>query len=200
MVLIDAAAASDRYCCDVTRTYPAGSALTPQQRDLYNLVRNVEQHAVARCVAGAEFVDVHVAACREVAEGLTALGLLNGAVDALLERRAHELFFPHGLGHLVGLGVRDASGSFPGRKPGRRPEAGVLRMDLPLEPGYVLTIEPGIYFIPALLEDPARRSLLGDAVRWSALDRWKDQGGVRIEDNVLVTANGPEVLTAAIPT
>ena len=198
LVLVDAAAGAGRYACDVTRTYPAGASFTPEQRDLYALVLSVEERAISRCVAGAELGDIHMAALREVSDGLVSLGFLRGTADDLIERGATELFFPHGISHLVGLGVRDATGPFPGRKPSERPGRKLQRTDLPLEPGYVVTIEPGIYFIPALLRDPARRAKFADAVVWPKADTWLSQGGIRIEDTVHVTADAPEVITASI--
>lgn len=198
-VLVDAAAEVRRYCCDVTRTYPGGGSFTPRQRDLYELVLGVEERAVGRCNAGTEFVEVHHQASRETTSGLIALGLLRGDVDTLIEREVTELFFPHGIGHFVGLGVRDAGGKLPGREPRKDTRYRLQRTDLPLEPGYVITIEPGIYFIPALLESPERRTKFADAVVWSEVDRWLPQGGVRIEDTVHVTPHGPENLTASIP-
>ena len=109
------------------------------------------------------------------------------------------MFFPHGLGHMVGLGVRDGSGVLPGRTKDPRPSLRTLRMDLPLAAGYVVTVEPGLYFIPALLNDPLRRARFRDSVNWPLVDQHLALGGVRIEDNVLVTGGAPEVLTAAIP-
>jgi Xaa-Pro aminopeptidase len=100
---------------------------------------------------------------------------------------------------MVGLGVRDASGLLPGRTKNPRPCLRTLRMDLPLAAGYVVTIEPGLYFIPPLLQDPARREKHRDAVNWPFVDQHLHLGGVRIEDNILITADGPENLTAAIP-
>ncbi len=109
------------------------------------------------------------------------------------------MFFPHGLGHMVGLGVRDGSGLLPGRTKDPRPALKSLRMDLPLAPGYVVTVEPGLYFIPALLNDPARRARFRDCVNWALVESLLSLGGVRIEDNVLVTNGAPENLTSAIP-
>ena len=109
------------------------------------------------------------------------------------------MFFPPGLGHLVGLGVRDASGTLPDRAKDARPSLRSLRCDLPLAPGYVITVEPGLYFIPALLNDPSRRLNYKDAVNWPLVEQHLDLGGVRIEDNVLITEGAPTVLTAAIP-
>jgi Xaa-Pro aminopeptidase len=128
-----------------------------------------------------------------------ALGIMKGNPQSLIERDAHALFFPHGLGHLVGLGVRDGSGRAPGRAPSARPGLANLRVDLPLERGYAITVEPGVYFIPALLNDPTNREKYRDAVDWDRVVPLLDFGGIRIEDNVVVTDGAPEVLTAAIP-
>ena len=199
-LLIDAGAEVERYTADVTRTYRiAGGGDAGFFTALYEVVLGMETRAIARCVAGAEWREIHLAACREAIEGLSALGLMKGGTDALLERDAHALFFPHGLGHMVGLGVRDASGYLPGRTRSNRPGLNMLRTDLPLEPGYCMTVEPGLYFIKALLTDPARRERYADAVVWSKVDPLLDFGGIRIEDDVLVTRGAPEVLTAAIP-
>ena len=197
-VLIDAGAAVDRYVCDVTRTYVAGEP-TPFQRDLHQVVLEAEERAIARCRPGAEWRDIHRAAAVDLVGGLVAMGVMRGDPESLVARTAHMLFFPHGLGHLVGLGVRDASGTAPGRTRSTEPALRNLRTDLPLEPGYVITVEPGLYFIPPLLCDPARRETFRDAVNWPLVDKHLETGGVRIEDNVLITAQGHEVLTAAIP-
>lgn len=197
-VLVDAGAEVDRYVTDVTRTYVAG-APSPFQRDLYHVVLAAQENAIARCVAGAEWRDVHLKCAADLTEGLVSLGLMRGSAESLVEQEAHLLFFPHGLGHLVGLGVRDASGNLPGRPRSARPGLQSLRLDLPLAPGYVVTVEPGLYFIPALLNDPKRRSRFHDAVHWDKIAPHLSLGGVRIEDNVLVTTGKPEVLTAAIP-
>ncbi len=109
------------------------------------------------------------------------------------------LFFPHGIGHLVGLGVRDAGGTpLPERRDHPKPYPN-LRIDLPLEPGMVVTVEPGIYFVPALLQDPDNRSRYRDQVAWDRVDQMLDFGGIRIEDNVLITDDGHEVITADVP-
>lgn len=199
LVLIDAGAEVDGYCGDVTRTYPAAGRFTPAQRELYAMLLEAQEQAVAGCRAGVEFRELHLATARAIAAGLAQLGYLSGGADELVETGAVALFFPHGLGHLVGLGVRDASGYLPGRQRSDHPVLRYLRCDLPLEPGFVTTIEPGIYFIPALLTDPELRQLHRQRVNWDRVDAMHDFGGLRIEDDVLVTEGAPEVLTAAIP-
>lgn len=198
-VLIDAGASCARYTADVSRTYVVGQP-TPFQRDLHQIVREAQHRAIARCRPGAEWKDIHLAAAVDLVAGLVEMDLMRGAPEGLVEREAHELFYPHGLGHMVGLGVRDASGLAPGRIKDPRPSLRSLRMDLPLEPGYVVTVEPGLYFIRPLLENPDRRTRFRDCVNWVLVDRHADLGGIRIEDNLLITDGEPEVLTSAIPT
>jgi len=197
-VLVDAGAEIDRYMADVTRTYVVGEP-DAFQRDFYQVVLAAQERAIARCVPGAEWKDIHLTCAVDMVAGLVALGLMRGQPESLVEQEAHLLFFPHGLGHMVGLGVRDASGTQPGRTKDPRPALKNLRMDLPLAPGYLVTVEPGLYFIPALLSDPARRARYHDCVNWDRVTPHLALGGVRIEDNVLVTPGAPENLTAAIP-
>ncbi len=197
-ILIDSGAELERYVIDVTRTYVAG-APTAFQRDLHQVVLGAQVRAIERCRPGAEWKDIHFAAAAELIGGLVAMGVMQGDPASLVEREAHMLFFPHGLGHMLGLGVRDASGLEPGRTRDPRPCLRSLRMDLILRPGYIVTVEPGLYFIPALLNDPARREKYRDCVNWPRAEECLGLGGVRIEDNILVTAGAPENLTAAIP-
>ena len=197
-VLIDAGAEVDRYVIDVTRTYVAGRP-PAFQRDLYQVVLAAQEKAIGRCRAGAEWRDIHLQCAVDMTAGLISLGLMRGNAETLVEQEAHLLFFPHGIGHLVGLGVRDASGTLPGRPRSTRASLNNLRMDLPLVPGYVVTVEPGLYFIPPILNDPQRRERFHDCVAWDKVGPHLNLGGVRIEDNVLITAGAPEVLTAAIP-
>lgn len=198
VVLIDAGAEVERYACDVTRTYRVGG-WDGFARDLYEMLLEVQVKAVDACRVGAEWRDIHLASATGIAAGLATLGLLRGTGEGLVEQDTHALFYPHGLGHLVGLGVRDASGYLPGRLRSTRPGLSMLRTDLPLQPGYVITVEPGVYFIRALLTSPANRQKHAKAVAWDRVDALLDFGGIRIEDNVHVTTGGPDVLTAAIP-
>lgn len=197
-VLVDAGAEVERYVIDVTRTFVAGKP-GKFQRDLYDVVLAAQKRAITRCAPGAEWKDLHLATAVDLVAGLVDMGVMRGRPESLVEQEAHTLFYPHGLGHMVGLGVRDGSGLHPGRTKDPRPSLRTLRMDLPLAEGYFVTVEPGLYFIPPLLNDPARRTRFADAVNWPLVDRHLEIGGVRIEDNVLVTARGPEVFTEAIP-
>jgi Xaa-Pro aminopeptidase len=198
LVLIDAGADYRQYASDVTRTYPVSGQLSPEQAELHAVVHAAERASIERCVPGTEWVDVHMTAAQIIAEGLVAFGVLRGEPSALVESGAVWLFFPHGIGHLVGLGVRDAAGPLASRRDTPSPVKN-LRINLPLQAGFVVTVEPGIYFVPAMLQDPERRARHRDAVDWDRVDRLLDFGGIRIEDNVLITDGGHEILTADVP-
>ncbi|MHC4858918.1 MAG: aminopeptidase P N-terminal domain-containing protein [Planctomycetota bacterium] len=175
LVLVDAGAEHAGYMCDVTRTFPAADAFTPEQRDLYDLVLAVQEAAVENARPGKEYRELHLEACAEIARGLVDMGILRGEPASLVERDVHALFFPHGLGHMIGLATHDVAGYLQGRERSERFGLEFLRTDLPLEPGYVVTID------------------------WEKVDGLLSIGGVRIEDTVHVTADGPELLTAGIP-
>lgn len=198
LVLIDAGGESRGYTSDVTRTYPVGGEFSSAQAELHAIVHAAERAAIDRCTAGTEWRDVHLTAARVIADGLISLGLLHGDPDRAIEDGAIWLFFPHGIGHMLGLGVRDAGGILPERRDDPPPFPH-LRIDLPLAPAMVVTVEPGIYFIPALLSDPDKRERFRDAVAWDRVDALAGFGGIRIEDNVLITDAGHEILTEDIP-
>ncbi len=198
LVLIDAGGEYRGYASDVTRTYPASGEFTPEQQELYAIVAAASERATELCTAGTEWRDVHGAAAIVIAEGLVELGLLRGEPEGLVERGSQALFFPHGVGHMVGLGIRDAGEVLRGRE-SRDDGFPRLRVDLPLEPGHVFTVEPGIYFVPALLEDAELRERHRDAVDWERAESMLGFGGIRIENDVLITEDGNEVLTADIP-
>jgi len=199
LVLIDAGAQVDDYVIDVTRTYTAKGRWEGKQADVRQIVRNAQEAMFAHCRVGHKWSDGHRAAAIVIAQGLIDLGLAKGSAEGFCDSGAIALFFPHGGGHAVGLGVRDSGGAMPGAPSEPMMVCGVnLRVDLPMEAGYVMTVEPGLYFIPALLEKAENREKFAD-VNWSAVDGWLDFGGVRLEDNLLVTSGDPENLTVAIP-
>jgi Xaa-Pro aminopeptidase len=198
LVLIDAGAEYRGYASDITRTFVVGGRLDSQQQELHALVHAAERAAIERCVAGTEWRDVHLTAALVIAEGLIDQGILRGRPTSLIESGAVSMFFPHGVGHLVGLGVRDAGGILAERRL-EPPPFPNLRINLPLRPGFVVTVEPGIYFVPAILQDPQRRRRHRDEVAWDRVDGMLEFGGIRIEDNVLIGEAGHEVLTADVP-
>ena len=199
LVLIDAGAEIEGYASDVTRTFPVSAEFTGMQRDLYNVVLAAQQEAIAAAGPGVEYKSLHMKASTTIAQGLVDIDVLRGAPDELVAADAHALFFPHGLGHMLGLSTHDCAGYLEGRVPEDRFGLAYLRADLPLAPGYVVTIEPGIYFVPALLTEPLRRERYAEMVNWDVVDGLLDFGGIRIEDDILITPNGHEVMSAALP-
>jgi Xaa-Pro aminopeptidase len=194
LLLVDAGAEHRGYASDVTRTYAVGGAFTAEQALVHDTVRRAGESAIAACRPGTEWRDVHRAAALVVAEGLVELGVLRGSPETLVESGAATLFFPHGVGHLVGLGVRDTG---PASDEVRKPAPGLprLRIDTRLRSRQAWTVEPGIYVVPALLARERGR----DDVDWDRVDELHGFGGVRLEQNVLITDDGCETLTAAIP-
>ncbi|MEB2324856.1 MAG: aminopeptidase P family protein [Sorangiineae bacterium] len=190
---------------DVTRAWPVSGRFTATQRALYEHLLAAQLAAIGAVRPGVRYLEVHRAAGKRLLEGLIAEGIFRGELDGLYERGAAALFFPHGVGHLLGLDVHDLedlgdrAGYAPGRSRSEAPGDRYLRLDRELEPGMAVTIEPGFYRIDALLSDPARVGSLEPDLDRDALARFSDVRGIRIEDDVLVTERGAEVLTAAIP-
>jgi Xaa-Pro aminopeptidase len=194
------------WAADVTRTWPVTGKFSSTQRDLYDVVLAAHDACIDKIRPGIEYRDIHLLAASAIAQGLVDLGILRGQVSDLVEMDAHALFFPHGIGHLLGLDVHDMEdlGDLAGYEEGRtrsdRFGLGYLRLDRPLRSGMLVTIEPGFYQVPAILHDPALRAKYQEVIDWNRLDRFADVRGIRIEDDVLVTEEGSEVLTAALPT
>ncbi len=193
------------WAADVTRTWPVSGKFSSTQRDIYNLVLAAHDACIAKICPGVEYGDIHLLAATVIAEGLVELGILQGNPQDLVEIDAHALFFPHGIGHLLGLDVHDMEdlGDLAGYEEGRtrslRFGLGYLRLNRPLRPGMLITIEPGFYQVPAILNDANLRSKYQNVVNWERLSEFADVRGIRIEDDVLVTSEGCEVLTAALP-
>lgn len=207
LLLADVGGEHEGWASDVTRTWPVSGRFSPTQRALYDIVLAAEKAAIELVRPGVRYRDIHLQAARVVTQGLVDEGILRGQPDSLVERGAHALFFPHGVGHLLGLDVHDMedlgdrAGYAPGRTRAEQFGLSYLRLDRDLEPGMAVTIEPGLYFVPAILD---RRSLCEPLERDGVLDRgalarFSDVRGIRVEDDVLCTPTGHEVLTAAIP-
>ncbi len=194
------------WAADVTRTWPVSGKFSPTQRDIYNVVLAAHDDCIAKIRPGVEYQDIHLLASTVIAQGLVDLGILRGQAEDLVEMDAHALFFPHGVGHLLGLDVHDMEdlGDLAGYETGRvrsdRFGLCFLRLNRPLSSGMLVTIEPGFYQVPAILNDPERRSKYQNVVNWDRLAQFADVRGIRIEDDVLVTEFGSEVLTAGLPT
>ncbi|MCB9793290.1 MAG: aminopeptidase P N-terminal domain-containing protein [Alphaproteobacteria bacterium] len=193
------------YGVDVTRTWPVSGRYTPRQRAAYAAVLEAQAASIDMVRPGVRYRDVHLRSAEVLARWLLDEGLLKGSLDAVMERHAAALFFPHGVGHLLGMDVHDLenfgdrAAYAPGRARSEHFGTAYLRMDLDLEPGHLVTIEPGFYVVPAILEDAALRARFADLVDWERAAGWAGFGGIRIEDDVLCTQGDPEVLTGSIP-
>lgn len=193
------------WAADITRTWPVSGKFSPTQRDIYDVVLAAHDACIAKISPGVEYGEIHLLAATVIAEGLVNLRILQGNTQDLVEIDAHALFFPHGIGHLLGLDVHDMEdlGDLAGYEEGRQRSdrfgLGYLRLNRPLRPGMLVTIEPGFYQVPAILNEAKQSSKYQNVVNWERLSQFADVRGIRIEDDVLVTADGSEVLTAALP-
>ncbi|MCT7949392.1 aminopeptidase P family protein [Ancylothrix sp. C2] len=190
---------------DVTRTWPVSGRFSSTQKDIYEVVLAAHDACIEKMRPGVEYMDIHLLACRVIAEGLVSCGILKGKAEDLVVMDAHALFFPHGIGHLIGLDVHDMEdlGDLAGYEEGRtrseRFGLGYLRLNRCLKAGMLTSIEPGFYQVPALLNDPEKRAKYAEIVNWDKLSLFADVRGIRIEDDVLVTETGTEVFTADLP-
>jgi len=194
------------WAADITRTWPVSGQFSPTQREIYQVVLKAHDTCINSIKPGIEYQEIHQIAAIIIAEGLGDLGILKGNPEDLVEQDAHALFFPHGIGHLLGLDVHDMEdlGDLAGYEPGRvRSERFgwcFLRLNRPLKPRMLVTIEPGFYQVPAILNDPKNRETYQQIVNWERLEQFADVRGIRIEDDVLVTETGTEILTQSLPT
>ncbi len=193
------------WAADVTRTWPVSGRFSPSQRDVYDAVLDARAAALAEVRPGARYRDVHAASQRALLRCLMDLKIFRGSIEELAACHAVALFYPHGVGHLLGLDVHDMedlgdrAGYAPGRQRTSDPGARFLRLDRDLEPGMALTIEPGFYQIPDMLSGIDPNGPLARALDRERLAAFADVRGIRIEDDVLVTETGHEVLSEALP-
>ena len=208
LVLADAGAVApdSGYAADVTRVSPAGGAFSDRQRAVVEVVVDAQEAAIDACRAGRLFRDVHRLACVRLAEGLGALGLMTGDPEEAVAAGAHALFFPHGLGHPIGLDVHDLEGLGEDHvgyddEVQRSDQFGTayLRYGRRIDAGHVMTVEPGVYLIDALIDTWRGEGRHAAFLPYDEIDRWRGLGGVRIEDDVLVTDDAPRVLGPGIP-
>ncbi|MGC1245116.1 MAG: M24 family metallopeptidase, partial [Spirulinaceae cyanobacterium] len=207
LLLADVGAETEMgWACDLTRTWPVRGTFSSTQRAIYDLVLAAHDACLEKVSPNVEYRDIHLLAASIITAGLVDLGILRGKVEDLVAMDAHALFFPHGIGHLLGLDVHDMedlgdlAGYETGRKRSDRFGLSYLRLHRPLKPGMVITIEPGFYQVPAILNNPKHRARYHSVVDWERLAQFADVRGIRIEDDVLVTQEGREVLTVELPT
>ena len=199
LVLCDCGAETiEHYCSDNTRTMPVNGKFTTRQLSIYSIVEDCHDLVLKVAKPGVKYFDVHMAVCRLMTERLKAIGLMKGDVDEAVAAGAHALFLPHGLGHMMGMDVHDMEGLgqiYVGFDKETRPNleqfgTNALRMGRKLEEGFVITDEPGIYFIPDLIDDWRERGHCAEFLNFDKIETFKDFGGIRIEDDVLITADG----------
>lgn len=190
-----------RYAGDITRTFPAGIEFSPKQKEIYQIVLSAYKSAVAALKPGIRFKEVHLLACKTLAEGLKKLGLMKGDLDEAVNQGAHALFFQCGLGHMMGLDVHDMEdlgeeyvGYTDELKKSKQFGVKSLRLGKELEKGYVVTIEPGIYFIPQLIDQWQAENLHSDFINYDKVAEYRDFGGIRVEDAYLITESGSKLL------
>ncbi len=207
LLVIDSGVSSAHgYASDITRTIPVSGTFSLKQREIYEIVLKGQLQAIAAMRPGASFKDIHLATAKTMASGLKEIGLMKGDVEEAVAAGAHALFFPHGLGHMIGLDVHDMEGlgeDYVGydKTVKRSQQFGLayLRMAKELRPGYVLTVEPGIYFVPALIDRWRGEKRCAQFIDYSQVEKYRNFTGVRIEDDVLITGNGSRVLGRPIP-
>ena len=197
---------STGWASDITRTWPVSGRFSSTQRDIYDIVLAAHDFCIEKAKHGVEYEKVHRVACQIIAAGLVEVGILKGDPEDLVAQDAHALFFPHGVGHLMGLDVHDmedlgdVAGYADGRERSDRFGLSFLRLNRPLEVGMVVTIEPGFYQVPAILNDKENRDRYADMIDWERLSQFADVRGIRIEDDILITELGNEVLSQNLPT
>lgn len=202
LLLVDCGAESEmHYASDHTRTTPVGGDFSQQQLDIYNIVLRAHDLGISLSKPGTPYRDVHMAACREITEGLQALGLMKGNIEESLNCGAHALFMPHGLGHMMGLDTHDMEGlgeELVGydKEIQRSSQFGTgsLRCGRRLQKGFVVTVEPGIYFIPALIEKWKAERINDSFINFDKLQAYYSFGGIRLEDDILITETGARLI------
>ena len=198
LALCDAGCELDDYCSDNTRTMPVSGQFTQRQLEIYSIVEACHDYVLEVAKPGVKYMDVHFAVCRLMTERLKELGLMKGDTDEAVRAGAHAMFLPHGLGHMMGMDVHDMEGLgqiYVGFDEETRPNleqfgTNCLRMGRRLEPGFVVTDEPGIYFIPHLIDLWRKEGHCKEFLNFDLLETYKDFGGIRIEDDLLITADG----------
>ncbi len=198
LALCDAGCELDDYCSDHTRTMPVSGRFTQRQLEIYSIVEECHDYVLTVAKPGIRYRDVHFAVCRLMTERLKELGLMKGDVDEAVQAGAHAMFLPHGLGHMMGMDVHDMEGlgqqyvGFDYKTPPNTEQFGTncLRMGRELQEGFVVTDEPGIYFIPVLIDDWRAKGHCKEFLNYDLLETYKDFGGIRIEDDLLITKDG----------
>lgn len=207
LLLLDAGGESPfHYAGDITRTWPVSGRFNEQQKEIYQVVESALRDAAESLMPGVKYRDVHLQAAEQMFEGLKGIGLTKGDPKQAVAEGAQALFFPHGLGHHIGLDVHDMEdlgedrvGYGPAMQRSSQFGLKSLRLGRELEPGFTLTVEPGIYFIPKLIDAWKAEQKFADFIRYDALDAYRNFGGIRLENDYLITEEGARLLGEPIP-
>lgn len=202
LLLCDAGAENlENYCSDHTRVTPVSGRFTQQQAEIYRAVEAAHDWVLENARPGVKWYDMHMGAARVITEHLQQIGLMKGNIDDSLREGAHAMFFTHGLGHMMGLDVHDMEdlgqiyvGFDDEVRPSTQFGTNCLRCGRRLQEGFVMTDEPGVYFIPHLIDEWKSKGLHRDFINYDALDAYRDFGGVRIEDDILITSEGCQLI------
>ncbi|HED07651.1 MAG TPA: aminopeptidase P family protein [Ignavibacteria bacterium] len=205
-VMDSGAEVSNSYASDITRTIPVSGKFTSMQKDIYQIVLNTQTSSIKAIKPGVSYKKIHLKAAKTITQGLKDLGLMKGNVNDAVANGAHAMFFPHGLGHMMGLDVHDMEnlgetlvGYEKNAKRSSQFGLAYLRLARELKPGFVLTVEPGIYFIPQLIDKWQNEKINSRFINFKKVNEYRKFGGIRIEDNILVTRNSHKVLGKPIP-
>jgi Xaa-Pro aminopeptidase len=206
LFLLDAGAETAmHYAGDMSSTFPVDKTFTARQKDIYQVALDAHLAAVKMLKPGINFIDVHLSACRTIAAGMKDLGFMSGDVDEAVAQGAHALFFPCGTGHMMGLDVHDMEDlgevyvGYDGQQKSTQFGLKSLRLGRPLEPGFVLTIEPGIYFIPELIGQWKMEGKCKEFINYDKVERYNDFSGCRNEEDFVITETGARCLGKPLP-
>jgi Xaa-Pro aminopeptidase len=207
LLLVDCGAENSKhYAGDMTRTFPVSENFTSQQKEIYAIVLEAQKSTAAALKPGVPYKDIHLMAANIITTGLKDLGIMHGNVEEAVEAGAHALFFPHGLGHMMGFDVHDMENlgeEYVGYNNNLQKSTqfglSALRLGKELEPGYVLTIEPGIYFIPSLIDIWKKDRKFENFIDYNEVEKYRNFGGIRIEDDFVIISNGSKLLGSPVP-
>jgi Xaa-Pro dipeptidase len=196
LLLIDAGCELDGYASDITRTFPVNGKFSKTQAAVYDIVLDCQNEVIGAAKIGTSLLDLHHLSCELLTQGLIDLKIFKTKdVNEILEKNVHKIFFPHGIGHMLGLDVHDVGGFDPKAK-----KVKGLRSNRVLDEGMVITVEPGLYFIKAHFENKETRKKTAKLIDWKVAEKYRSVGGIRIEDNIMITKRAPRNFTTAVKT
>ncbi|KAJ1820319.1 hypothetical protein IWW57_005061 [Coemansia sp. S610] len=199
VVLVDAGGTFGNYASDITRTWPVGPKFTDNAREIYSIVLDMQKTVIEACAPLKQWEDMHMLAARVAAEGLLRLGILTGDIAGIMANHVVGYFMPHGIGHLIGIDTHDVGGYPAGTERINKPGLRYLRARRQMQPRMVFTVEPGLYFVDAILAEAQATPSVAQFIDFDVVKRYRSVGGVRIEDNIVITESGNDNLTSECP-